>query len=52
MAFVGSKCPRSVLGVLTAIVDSRSEWRAFEARGGEKNKKKVELSVALRSREV
>ena len=31
----GSKCPRSVLGVLTAIADSRSEWWAFEVRGGE-----------------
>ena len=44
----------SVLGVLTAIiVDSKqSEWRAFEARGGDQNKKEFELSAALRSREV
>ena len=29
-----------MLGVLTAIVDSRSEWRAFEARRGERKKKR------------
>ena len=38
----GSHCPRSVLGVLIAIVDSRSEWWAFEARGGKKRKRKLD----------
>ena len=31
-----------MLGVLTAIVDSRSEWWAFEARGGKKRKRKLD----------
>jgi len=33
-AFVGSKCPRSVLGVLIAIAESRSEG-ALKVRGNE-----------------